>query len=41
MKARNFMDQLIGIRQQTLTDKVTEIEGAKYLKLTRRGTFCP
>lgn len=33
------MDRLIGIRQQTLTDRVTEIEGAKYLKLPSGNTF--
>lgn len=33
------MDRLIGIRQQTLTDRVTEIQGDKYLKLPSGATF--
>ena len=33
------MDRYIGVPQQTLTDRVTEIEGAKYLKLPSGNTF--
>ncbi len=33
------MDRHVGVPQQTLTDRVTEIEGVKYLKLPSGSTF--